>query len=358
MRGSKLGPQRNVAFTGKQPSREPLEAKSGPLELMTLSNSHRQDNPDNYSGEGKDQDWEEVNAPSSTRTVLGEEKEIEGSSEGSFFSGASKDSSHNVSSSNVNPETEPSPRNGQNELEAEHTTLAQWQLVEQPSTSSTQGSQEPETAEEARGEILYVHRPTDNLSSASTHGGESSSNGGWTPVFRKHSKDMSRAPSRGEAEAVTPSPEAFMEVLTTSEGTTGGFLTRTDVLTTATAETPSTEEPHVSISSTERKMENTSGALSQSRISPTSAPSEVSHTASGAVQRTTVTQESTVAITEMGSRSAVSESSVLGSHWNPLKGMSPKSEDHRVTTESKATNNPFGLLVPNWAFGLIPSGRC
>ncbi|KAK2835742.1 hypothetical protein Q5P01_016226 [Channa striata] len=44
----------------------------------------------------------------------------------------------------------------------------------------------------------------------------------------------------------------------------------------------------------------------------------------------------------------------MGSHWTPFKGVSSKSEEHQTTTD-KDTNNPFGILVPNWDFGIIPS---
>lgn len=368
LRGSKLGSPGNVAYVGKSPTWEPLEAKSGPLEVMTLPTSLRQDNPENYSGEGRDQDGEEANTPSAARSVSGEEKVIEGSSEGSNFPGGLRDS---LSSSKVkfSSETEPSLSNGQNELKAvlEHTTLSQWQLEGQPTTLSPHGSQEPETAEEARGEILYVHRPSDNLSSAFSSRGETSSNGGFTPVFRKHSKGLGRNSSHGEAKAVTASPEALMEVLTTSVVTTAGFLATRDMQRTDPSTTTTTNENSSDSSSTEEtsfSALNIQGAteksapLVQAHLSATSAPSEGSQTTTGVVQLATVASDFKVAATQMESRSAVSESFILGSRWTPFKGSSPRSDNHKdpVMTDSKATNNPFGILVPNWAFGMIPSG--
>ncbi|XP_037624798.1 neurocan core protein isoform X2 [Sebastes umbrosus] len=342
MRGSKLGPPGNVAYVGKRPTWEPMEAKAGPLEVMTLPTSLRQDNPENYSGQGRDQDGEDVNSPSAARAASGEEKEIEGSSEGSNFPGGFGLKANS-------PEAKSSLSQSPTELVtvAEHTTLSQWQLVQQP-TTPPQGSQEP--AEEARGEILYVHRPTDNLSSAPSQRGESS-NSASAPLFREHSRK----------EAVTSTPEALMAVLTTSEVTTVAHLTtrdtqRTDPITTTenSSESATTEESSISISWVQEEREKTTPDL-RGRLSATPAPG--SQTTTGVIQLTTFASGSNVGATEMESRSAVSESFVVGSRWTPFKSVSPKSDEHKTpaTKDSKGTNNPFGIFVPNWAFGLIPS---
>ncbi|KAM9848914.1 neurocan core protein [Aulostomus maculatus] len=361
MRGSKLGPPGKVNSVGKRPTWAPLEAKSGPLEVMTLPTSLRLVNPDNFSGEGKDQDGEEASNPSPARSGSGEEKEIEGSSEGNNFPGGLSTNHLPGSDVKLSLETESSLSQGQSELVtvAELTTLSQWQLVEQPATTSLQGSQE--RAEEARGEILYVHRPTDNFSDFS-HRGESSSNAAYTPVFRKHSKGTSTNLSHDDAKVMTSTPETLMEVLTTSEVTTTGHLTtkdaqRTDPTTAApTSEMLSaTEEPSIPMSWDHG--EETTNAPKMNHVSPSSAPIDGSETTIGVIQLTTTAFETKVAATQMESRSAVSESFVLGSLWTSFKGSSAKSEEHKAsaTTDSKTTNNPFGILVPNWAFGLIPS---
>ncbi|XP_045905618.1 neurocan core protein isoform X2 [Micropterus dolomieu] len=364
MRGSKLGPPGKVDYVGKGPTWEPMEAKAGPLEVMTLPTSLRQDNPENYSGQGRDQDGEDANTPSAARTASGQEREIEGSSEGSNVPDGFELKVNNLDSSGVklSPETESSLRQSQSELVtvAEHTTLSQWQLVEQP-TTLPQGSQEPNTAEEARGEILYVRRPTDNLSSASSQRVEGS-NSGFTPVFRKHSKGTSRK------DMVTSTSEDLMQVLTTFEVTTVELLTtsntqRTDPSTTATttensSDSVTTEEPSISISWIQEEREKTTSTPSQQdHISDTPAPSEGSQTTTGVIQLTTFASDSNIGATEMESRSAVSESFVVGSRWTPFKGVSSKSEENKAsaTADNKDTNNPFGILVPNWAFGLIPS---
>ncbi|XP_039983784.1 neurocan core protein isoform X2 [Xiphias gladius] len=355
MRGSKLGPPGHVAYVGKRPTWEPMEAKAGPLEVMTLPTSLRQDNLENYSGEGKDQDREDATTPSGARTALEEEREIEGSGEGSNFPDGFGMKVNNLESSGVKPSPETESSLSQSELVtvAEHTTLSQWQLVEQP-TTPPQGSQEPDTTEEARGEILYIHRPTDNLSSASSHRGEGSSNSGFTPVLRKHSKGTRRE------EVVSFTPEALMEVLTTSEVTTPELLTtrdtqRTDPTTTATnteksSHSPSTEEPSVSVPWVQEEKEKTTSPPNLQKDQATPAPSVGSQTTTGVIQFTTLASDSKVGTTEMESRS-------VGSRWTPVKGLSQKTEEHKAKEmiDNKDTNNPFGILAPNWAFGLIPS---
>ncbi len=366
MRGSKLAPPANVVYVGKRPTWEPMEAKAGPLEVMTLPTSLRQENPENYSGHGKDQEGDDANTAPAAKTS-GEDRETEGSGEGNNFPGGFGLKAGNMDSSRLklSPETESSLSQSQTELVTvvEHTTLSQWQLVEQP-TTPPQGSQEPDTAEEARGEILYVHQPTETLS-ASSRRGEGGSNSGFTPVFRRRSKGTSRK------EVVTSTPESLMEVLTTSEVTTVEILTTrdtqsTDPTTTATSaerssDRSTTDEPSISISWIQEETEKTSTPNLQSHLSATPAPSEESQTTTGVIHLTTFASGSNVGATEMESRSAVSESFVVGSRWTSFKNMSPKSEENKpsLTTDkkdNKDTYNPFGILLPNWAFGLIPSG--
>ncbi|XP_054645103.1 neurocan core protein isoform X2 [Dunckerocampus dactyliophorus] len=327
---SRVDSSKNVAHVGRHRTWEPMEAKSGPLEVMTLPNSLVQETVDNYSGEGSDQDGDEVHTQTTVQAVTNQEKEIEGSSEASF-PGDIKVS--------FSPKTESSL------TVAEHTTSSQWQLVVQPTTSP----QKPETAEEARGEILYVQRPNDILSSASSsRRGESESSGGFTPVVRKNRKGTSKKSGRGEAKVVTSTPEALMDVLTTTEITTVGLVTTEDTPQTNPATTEATsrsEEPSISILWMEKTTSNV-GASFSTESSPTAT-----------VQLTSMASESKDTVTEMESRLAVSESFVFGSQWTPSLGLSPKSEEHKtpVLTDSKRPSNPFGILVSNWAFGLIPS---
>lgn len=182
MRSSKLGPPGNVAYVGgKRPAWEPLEAKAGPLEVMTLPTSLRLETPENYSGHGREQDGDEARS----RAASGEEKEVEGSGEGANFPGG-----FGLKASSALRQGPVLKQGPVAEAElvtvAEHTTLSQWQLVEQPTTSTTapQGPQEPGAAEEARGEILYIRRPVETLSSAPSKRRDGSSSPGSSPVFR------------------------------------------------------------------------------------------------------------------------------------------------------------------------------
>ncbi|XP_029355969.1 neurocan core protein [Echeneis naucrates] len=354
MRGSKPGSPGNVAFIGKRPW-EPVEAKAGPLEVMTLSTSQQQENPDNYSGEGKDQDGEDATiTPSVTITPPAEERAIEGSGEGGNFPPGFEVKVDSFNSSDMKPslETESSPDQSELVTVTAHTILSQWQLVEQPTTPS-QDYQQTDAAEEARGEILYVQQPTDNLSSASPHRESGSSNSAFTPVDRKHSG----ATSRGDI--VTSNTETLMEVLTNSEVATPEFLMtretqRTDPTPTEYfSQSSSTEEPSTPIAWVQEEKEKTSTVNLQEHQA-TQAPSSGPQTATGVIQLTT---NSKVGATEMEFRSEVTESFVVGSRWTPLNGVSQKSEEHKTTQtiDNKDTNDPFGVLVPNWALGLIPS---
>lgn len=355
MRIPKLGLPGNVAYVGKHPTWEPMEAKAGPLEVMTLAPSLRQEYTDNYSGEGKGQDTENGNTPTA-RSVSGEEKETEGSGEGSNLQGGFGMKVNNLDSSGIKliPEPKSSLSLSDFVTVAERTTLSQWQLVEQP-TTPPQGSQETEKAEEARGEILYIHGPTDSISSTSSNSREDS---GFTTASRKHSKGES------SNEVMITTPETLMELLTTSDMTTAELLaseaqTKEPATTATIIDNKSyTEESSISISWVQEDREKATSLPSMhDRLSATPAPQGASLTTSGVVQFTTVIPDIKVAATEMESRSAVSESFVVGSRWTPFKDL--KSEEHKMpaTTDDKHTNNPFGILVPSWEFGLIPSGK-
>ncbi|XP_061681937.1 neurocan core protein [Syngnathoides biaculeatus] len=331
---------------------EPLEAKSGSLEMITLPDSFQQDTLENYSGEGSHHDGDE--AQTTTETGTDQKKEVEGSSEGNSFTG---NFVNTVPSSDVNlsPESESSLHQSQSEpvTVVEHTTLSRWQLVAQPTTTTTTS---PQTAEEVRGEIIYVHRPTDNLSSAFSsslsQSGENGSSGGFTPFLKKQRKGLGRKPGRGAAKVVTSTQESLMDVLTTTEITTAQVLTTrntpiTEPETTATTielSTKSSSSQEPSISWMEKTTSNLGGDFS------------VESTTTTTSQLTSVRSDAKDSVTQMESRLAVSESFVFGSHWPPSKGYIPKSEEHKtpVVTDSKGVRNPFGILVPNWAFGFIP----
>ncbi|XP_074525215.1 neurocan core protein-like [Halichoeres trimaculatus] len=352
--GSKQNPP--VAYVGKYSTKEPLEIKAGPLEVMTLPTSLRQDNPGYYSGQERDQDRDDASTPSAARTTSGEEREMDGSGEESNLPAGFgfKVIDFDSSGVKVSPKTEASPSQSQPEFVtvAEHTTLSYWQLFEQP-TTQPEATQAPDTAEEARGEVLYVSRPTENLSSKSD----------FTPIFEKHKKGMSRE------EVVSSTPEALMEVLTPSEVTTVQLLTNTDLTTvdatdTATTGKDSSEDASTKLPSVswlhEGKQKTTS---TPDLLTATPETSEGAQTSTDIIHLTTFSSKSIVAATEMESRSAVSESFVVGSGWTPSKGKSTKTEDSKSTVtpdkkHTKESNNPFGFLAPSWTFWSVENNPC
>lgn len=353
----------------KLPTWKPLEAKAAALEMITLPTSPQHNNPENYSGHGRDQDGEEANSPTATKPVSGEEGEIEGSSEGGGFpDGFEHVGNEGSNGVQVIPVTSASQSQTEMMTLAEHSSLSQWQTLEQsttqPQSSKEEEEEEEEPAEEARGEILYIHRPTHIFSSADSQRGEGGSNSVIAPVVEKKSEGTVLK------EVSDSTPEALVEVLTTSEMTTVEHLptrdsqdvdTTTTAATTTTEESPGgapTDEPSVSISWVREDSEKTSPTGLQQPLSPTPAATDGTPTTTGVARASTLVPNSDLAGTEMESRSAVSESFVVGSQWTSFKGVSPKSEEPKslTTTDDKDTHNPFGILVPNWTFGLISSG--
>lgn len=344
----------------KRPTWKPLEAKAAALEMMTLP--PRQNNPENYSGQGRDQDGEEANSPTATTSVSGEEGDIEGSSDGGGFPGGfEQNAGHKVGTGiRLTPVTSASQRLTEMVTLAEHTSLSQWQTMEQP-TTQPQSPKEEDSAEEARGEILYIHRPTHIFSSTDSQQGEWGSNSVFTPVVEKRSEGIVLQ------EVTDSTPEALLEVLTTSEMTTVELLTTRDqdvdpTTTAATMDespdgTPA-EELSISISWIREDSGKTSPSDLQRYLSPTSAPTDGTPPTLGVAQSSTSAPNSNAAATEMESMSAVSESFVVGSQRTSFKGLIPKSEEAKqaTATEDKDAHNPFGILVPNWTFGLISSG--
>lgn len=327
MRASKLGPPGNVGYAGKRPTWEPMEAKAAPLEVMTLSTSRHQENPENYSGEGKDQEEEAANAPSAGRAMSEEERDAEGS--------AKEDSFPERFGLKVNksfePESSLSEDHNQVVTVAEHTTLSHWQLVEEPTTPP---------AEEGRGEILSVRRPT---TAATSHKADRAPTSAFTPVLRTSTEVTTPGqPSK----LVTLSPEVSTQVLTTTEVTTVVAMPATDSERT---------DPTTSRNSADRFPLEESISISWVQPEETTDLPDL-QTSTDIVQLTTVASEVRVGATEMESRSAVSESFVVGSRWTPFKNTKSEEKKTLESTNNKDTNNQFGFLVPNWAFGLIPSG--
>nr|XP_040040619.1 LOW QUALITY PROTEIN: neurocan core protein [Gasterosteus aculeatus aculeatus] len=275
---------------------------------------------------------------------------MEGSSDGSSFPGGF--GSKAKSSPEVKPSLVPSPT--QPVTVGELTSPSQWQLVQQPTTPPG-GPLEPEPAEEARGEILYVrgptHDPAHDPTSPPSPGEGSTSDSALSAGFKKYGESTSRV------EAPTSAPGVLTEALTTPAATaaelqTTGGARRTDPTAATTPpgnppESATTEEASISISWVQEEREKTTRDLSAAPALSTSGAVWLTTAASGS-------NAAAAAATEMESRSAVSESFVVGSRWTPFKSASPKSEDHEAPV-SKEASNPFGSVEPNWAFGFIQS---
>ncbi|XP_031642032.1 neurocan core protein [Oncorhynchus kisutch] len=351
MKGSKLVPEGHMAYVGKDSTWEPMEAKAGPLEVMTMPT-----NPENYSGEGRDQD-EDHSIPHDVleREEGDKETETEGSGRGvndlprGFGSNGNSNPASGASSSTKPPVSgmKPTQTQTQSQTVAEHTTISQWQLVDQPTTSpaaaaSAAGSSQGPggTVEEARGEIVYVRRPTEKLLPAT-----SSKKGGFSPVIRKQNLNTTRVTERQRSldEATTPGvtsrPAAPMEPLTTIKTSTAD-----------TQRTDSTREPPISIIWVPVEREKTISTTPLTRDGP--------QTATASTQLTTPLSILKSSYREAESRLAVSESFVVGKGWKPLGGRNPKSkEDKTLVTTEKTEKNPFGVIVPTWGYDLNPSAE-
>ncbi|XP_062311489.1 neurocan core protein-like, partial [Osmerus eperlanus] len=327
MRRSKLGPPGNVAYVGKGSTWEPLEAKAGPLEVMTLPTTSR-DNGENFSGEGRDQDQDQdgVKTPV-TRTTTEHDRQTEAEGSGGEVEPRA-------------PILRPTQDHTGAVTVAEHTTVSQWQLVDQPTTlpagvpsPAREGPARPEgtgTAKEARGEILFVRRPTENLPSTSSRRDSSvggSPGSGSSPTIRKQSwqnpqprgTETHPSPEEATSSGFTSRPAAPMEPLTTVQSSTAQSLTTREPAaanatdgSSADSERDSTKEAPVSVAWVPEEQEK------NRTVSATPQPDD-----------------------RVESRSAVSESFVVGAGRPP------------VTTD-KADQNPFVVIMPNWVFGLNP----
>uniref|UniRef100_A0A4W5JRM2 Neurocan b n=1 Tax=Hucho hucho TaxID=62062 RepID=A0A4W5JRM2_9TELE len=306
----------------------------------------------NYSGEGRDQ----VEDHSIPRDVLEREEgdketETEGSGRGAndfprgFGSNGNTNPASGASSSPKPPVSGLKPTQTQTQTVAEHTTISQWQLVDQPTTSpaaaaafAAGSSQGPGgTVEEARGEIVYVRRPTEKLLPAT-----SSKKDGFPPVIRKQNLNTTRvterqhSPDEATTPGVTSGPAAPMEPLT---------IIKTS--TTDTQRTDSTKEPPISIVWVPVEREKT--------ISTTPLTGDGPQTTTASTQLTMPVSVLKSSDREAESRLAVSESFVVGKGWKPLGGRNPKSKEDKtpVITEK----NPFGVFVPTWGYDLNPSAE-
>ncbi|XP_038146204.1 neurocan core protein [Cyprinodon tularosa] len=328
----------NVAYLDEQESWGPKEAKAGPLELMTLHTSLLQEDLENYSGEGKDQDPEGAHTLSGkVRAVSGEEKDMEGSGNGNSFLTDFEMKVNTLTSSGakLGPTPKASPKLGSFVTLSEYTTLSQWLLVNQP-TTSPQGTMESVKALDAEGDIFYVHSPTTTLSLPSS----------------------SQTQDESKEKGVATTTKALLESLTTSEVTSVETLAKepqkADAITTVatienTSDTSYTGEPSISISWVQKEQDKISVPDQQSHPLVTMRPTKGSETG------VTNAFKSETVLTEMESRSAVTEIFVVGNDQTPSKELQQEELRTPETISNKDTTNASGGLDPDWAFGLFPS---
>lgn len=146
LKSSKGAPNNNRLFIAQTSS--PMEAKRGELEIMTIPVSTN--NPENFSGEGKDLNEDGYPIPKSPLSAENE-KDAEGS--------GGKDL----------PFTLNAQMKGSDDPGVPQETTVKWQLMSlqttQPSGASspseTKHVEPTSTVKEARGEIMYVHRPVE-----------------------------------------------------------------------------------------------------------------------------------------------------------------------------------------------------
>ncbi|CAL8268708.1 unnamed protein product [Arctogadus glacialis] len=347
----------------------PMEAKSGPLEVKSLASSVRRDHPeDDFSGDGS----QATPCPPKGSTVEETSGEEEGDPTGVFKAeGYTRDSttvSRDTDSEAAGPGSEPAIR------VEEHTTLTAYRLVRRPSA----GPEDPTargTEQEARGEILFVQRPTDNHMASASSRKEGSSTSWFTPVFRKQGRDQSRGVegAPGSPPAVSTA-EASAERLTTTAAPT-------TTTTTTTAEDPETgteavtaatspggrsaEEPPISVSwvRTDERTERTATDTAYSRSRQSSTGGQTSPTTVPAPPPTNVSDPTGGRVTGPEARPAVSESFVVSGRWTPpaIKTPTPKEKGEGGQSEARTTEttdqNPLGAFLPNWGLAFNPSGR-
>ncbi|KAG7487982.1 hypothetical protein MATL_G00029330 [Megalops atlanticus] len=322
-----------------------MEAKAAAVELLVVPSFR--DNPDNFSGEGRDQEEgvsypllkgtlsnRQLLRPAAERLSPEVEKEAEGSGGRDPLSSLSSDSQSGFASASKRPLTAPAALKPTNDrVLVQHTTVRQWQLEDQPTTSPSgrmsSVGQQPQasedsggTAAEARGEILYANRPTGKLASKDWYLNDRNK-----PEAGIRHPDVATTPSTW----LTSEAAVSMEPLATIRTSTADSLNKGDPeslrtsVTTATG-LPSdsgihfTEEP-ISISwlPAERvEVLGTVGPLQHGL--DTSLVREGSKNSSTPVQPTLQASGLGSAVQTDGSRSAVYESFVVGQGSAELNG--------------------------------------
>uniref|UniRef100_A0AAY4EDQ0 Neurocan core protein n=1 Tax=Denticeps clupeoides TaxID=299321 RepID=A0AAY4EDQ0_9TELE len=206
---------------------EPMEAKGPALEFIPIPSSR--DNPENFSGEGRDHSEERFTFPrqplsptASGGTLSEEEKDTEGSA------GRDSPDTHTNQMKVTTAPHLPSELIPTSQAVVLQNTL-NWQIVDLPvvlptgpagSAATPRGEniiEQGVTPAEARGEILYVRRPTEKVSSTSSHSLR------LAFVQRKNILDIPKASQHPQV-ATTPVSSAPTEPQATTETSTADAI--------------------------------------------------------------------------------------------------------------------------------------
>ncbi|XP_055074736.2 neurocan core protein [Misgurnus anguillicaudatus] len=273
----------------------PMEAKGGGLEIMTIPIS--KNNPENFSGEGKDLNEDNYPVPKGTPLRLsaedGKEAEGSGGKELPFILDSQMKETDHSSDHSVPLET-----------------TVRWELMSLQTTQPTaesSSSEPPSTVAEAKGEIVYVHRQVEERK----HNPSNQINVPF--VKRKQSVNLTVAPEIDTSnEATTPNPVTTAAVseqgelknpFTVENTPSGDVITTEDILCTTDPAVSSTWLPVV------QEEEGSTQAPVPTTTMTKSEPPMTSNT----VQPTSPATTDASHVAE--SRSGVSESFVLVHGW-------------------------------------------
>ncbi|XP_062412489.1 neurocan core protein [Sardina pilchardus] len=323
-------------YQGRGPPVEPMEAKAATLEIVAMPASR--DGPsENYSGEGREHGERgyPFPGPVSGRTTTEEDADTEGST-GRDPLDVFNEQVKETDVSDVIP--------AKNQPVVLQTTV-QWQLVHLPTVPPSGGGGSPEaklqqtsesaepesTPEEARGEILFVRRPTEKLRPTSSTGKVG------TPFVRRRQNFAKGSASQRTTPAATPASSSTTPTPTlppTTEYTMEPVFT---LLPVEQDEPVQTREPQP------RAQVSTTPPSAGLGLQTTSVSPQLTTPSSGARDKARVSEY----------RTPVSESFVVARGWRTLPGLSFLPVEHRSAQVARnVTVETSGKLAANQAYEL------
>ncbi|KAG5276160.1 hypothetical protein AALO_G00128540 [Alosa alosa] len=325
-------------YQGRGPPVEPMEAKAAALEIVAMPASR--DGPsENYSGEGREhgeQGYPFPGLPESGRTTSQEE---DADTEGSTARDPLDVFSEQVKEAGV---SDVSPTKNQPVVLQ---TTVQWQLVHLPTVPPSGGGGSPEaklqqtsesvepesTPEEARGEILFVRRPTEKLRPTSSTGKDG------TPFVRRKQNFAKASASQHTTLATTPASSSTTTTPTLPPTTEYTMETAFTLLPVEQDEPVQTREPQP-----------------RAQISTTPPTTGLGpQTTSGSPQLTTPSSGARDKARVSAYRTPVSESFVVARGWRTLPGLSFLPVEHRSAQATRnSTAESSGKVAANQGYEL------